>query len=393
MPLIDGVFERIWNFVDRFTTDDAVRRSDIDTALEDIEVGMNSTIELLQGEIGERVTEQLFLGLFQEYPTESLGGSELVAGNSFILSPNYQWFVFYVYSGTEWHKTGEFETISQFFQSLSGLSSAASFRNALGLGTAATMASATIATKAEMEAAKNATTNARSLHITGGSGNAFTIQATSTITTYTEGQAFGLVFDRAPNGASSLAVDGLNAAPLKRYDFDNPENLIDLAAGDIKAGTTNTVVYDGTAFVLTGFLRPSEHFADLKADQAEAETGTSNDVYMTPLRTAEAIAALAPLQPRAAARFDGTGSVGTITPGFSSGMTVEKTATGKYTITLSDAIAGAAYAPFATAGNGAEDRLAAHVHVVNSTTFKIYVINHGNALFTDAVTVTAQVIA
>lgn len=66
--------------------------------------------------------------------------------------------------------------------------------------------------------------------------------------------------------------------------------------------------------------------------------------------------------------------------------------TGDYTVNITSAISDANYAATATAGNNASDRLAAQVSNLTTTTFRIYIINHGNALLQDAAFVNAVVV-
>lgn len=65
---------------------------------------------------------------------------------------------------------------------------------------------------------------------------------------------------------------------------------------------------------------------------------------------------------------------------------------GRYTVNMTAAISDARYAALATAGDASEARLAAQTTDMTTTTFKIYVINHGNGVFTDAEFVSASVI-
>ena len=65
---------------------------------------------------------------------------------------------------------------------------------------------------------------------------------------------------------------------------------------------------------------------------------------------------------------------------------------GRYTVNITSAISDARYAALSTAGDAAENRLAAQTTDMTTTTFKIYVINHGNGIFTDADFVSATVI-
>lgn len=65
---------------------------------------------------------------------------------------------------------------------------------------------------------------------------------------------------------------------------------------------------------------------------------------------------------------------------------------GRYTVNITSAISDAHYAALATAGDPSENRLAAQTTDLTTTTFKIYVINHGNGIFSDASFVSATVV-
>lgn len=71
---------------------------------------------------------------------------------------------------------------------------------------------------------------------------------------------------------------------------------------------------------------------------------------------------------------------------------VTDSGTGRYTVNITSAISDARYAALATAGDAVENRLAAQTADMTTTTFKIYVINHGNGVFSDAQFVSATVI-
>lgn len=65
---------------------------------------------------------------------------------------------------------------------------------------------------------------------------------------------------------------------------------------------------------------------------------------------------------------------------------------GDYTVNLSPAVSDANYAALATAGDTALTRLAAHTRIFGASSFRVYVINHGNNIFSNAEFVSASVI-
>jgi hypothetical protein len=133
--------------------------------------------------------------------------------------------------------------------------------------------------------------------------------------------------DSAAIDAAAAAVDADDAAISAQEAAVsaasiNPTNFLakaDNLAGIANTGTARTNLGLGTAATsATGDFATAAQgtkadnalpAAD-KATQLEAETGTDNDKYMTPLRTAEAISAQAGLSPvKAWVNFNGTGTV------------------------------------------------------------------------------------
>lgn len=72
--------------------------------------------------------------------------------------------------------------------------------------------------------------------------DAYAITITPAITAYTTGMKFRFKADVANTGAATLAVSGLSALAIKKY------NDQDVETGDIEAGQIVEVVYDGTDF-------------------------------------------------------------------------------------------------------------------------------------------------
>ncbi|MGB1389504.1 MAG: pyocin knob domain-containing protein [Paracoccaceae bacterium] len=122
-----------------------------------------------------------------------------------------------------------------------------------------------------------------------------------------------------------------------------------------------------------------------KASQVQAEAGLDNDTWMSPLRTAQEIAKLSEILGRV--NFDGTGTVAI--RGSKNVSSITDLGVGQYRVNWTTAAANADYVPVASAGSAVGDRAAAHVRNVLTTSFEIYVINHGNAAYFDPTWVTA----
>jgi hypothetical protein len=71
---------------------------------------------------------------------------------------------------------------------------------------------------------------------------------------------------------------------------------------------------------------------------------------------------------------------------------VTYTGVGDYTVNITSAISDANYAATATAGDNSSNRLAAQISNLSTTSFRIYVLNHGNGLAADAAVVSAMVV-
>ncbi|MGB0854617.1 MAG: hypothetical protein ACPGSI_15085 [Pikeienuella sp.] len=88
--------------------------------------------------------------------------------------------------------------------------------------------------------------------------------------------------------------------------------------------------------------------------------------------------------------FDGDPTVTIAQQSGVSGVT--RQSQGVYRVTLSTARPNASYGVLATAGTAAQNRRAAHYHIISTTVFELYVINHGNGVFEDADFITAMVL-
>lgn len=81
-----------------------------------------------------------------------------------------------------------------------------------------------------------------------GSADAYVFAAAQTLSAYYDGLLIGFDANFANTGAATIAVDGLAATTIKKY------NDQDLASGDIESGQKVLLVYDGTNFQM---LSPS----------------------------------------------------------------------------------------------------------------------------------------
>ncbi len=180
MPFSGGAFTRIWRFIDRYTTNDTVDRADLDTAFDDVKAGLNGAVTYLLAEIESSTGVRLYLGASSTEPTEDLDGNPLVAGHTYVDDDE----IAYIFDGSDWQKIGDLPLASTFFKTLVTLTSAAEFRSALGLGTAATATLSTLATANDLTAEEYLTLGTRQLHVTGGTGNAFAITTAASIAAY-----------------------------------------------------------------------------------------------------------------------------------------------------------------------------------------------------------------
>ncbi|MEM8974624.1 MAG: hypothetical protein AAGD43_21410 [Pseudomonadota bacterium] len=131
------LFDRIWAFVDQFSSDEAVRRSDMDIAFNDVTAGLNDTNAYLKGLIDTLAADGvLFLGLNDGAPATNLSGGELVAGNAYV---DLNDLFLYIYDGSLWQAVGGGGNYNEFIDSLLAAADAPEFRALLELGTAATL--------------------------------------------------------------------------------------------------------------------------------------------------------------------------------------------------------------------------------------------------------------
>lgn len=90
--------------------------------------------------------------------------------------------------------------------------------------------------------------NIQTLVQTGGSANAYTLNAAETITAYAAGQRFLIRLNHTNTGAATLNVDGLGAKNIKKYNGSG--SLIDPGIGELVTSRVMEVTYDGTQFVV-----------------------------------------------------------------------------------------------------------------------------------------------
>lgn len=170
---------------------------------------------------------------------------------------------------------------------------------------------------------------------TGGSANAYTLNAADTITAYAAGQRFLIRPNHTNTGAATLNVDSLGAKDIKVYNTAG--SLVDPAAGDISANRLCEVTYDGTRFVL---------FPGMSADML---------VDSQSLTKAATVKAVQDAGPSAWLVMNGTGTPAVIAS-YNFSATIVDNGTGNYSVTFATAMANANYA-VVTGGGSAQRRI------------------------------------
>jgi hypothetical protein len=121
----------------------------------------------------------------------------------------------------------------------------------------------------------------------GGTANARTLTPSPAVTAYAAGLALEFLNGAAANtGAATIAVSGLAAQSVLRPDGSA------LSAGDMPSGALLMIRHDGTAFRLANLLavanaatESASGIAEI-ATQTEANTGTDDARFITPLKAA-----------------------------------------------------------------------------------------------------------
>lgn len=163
-----------------------------------------------------------------------------------------------------------------------------------------------------------------------GSANAYVFAAAQTLGAYYDGLLIGFDANFANTGAATINVDGLGAKTIKKH------NDQDLASGDIESGQKVLLVYDGTNFQLLSPLAT----APAAATQAEQETGTAVDIFVTPGRQQfHASAAKAWLNGNASGGINGSYNITSVTD----------TGTGDILVTIATDFSSTGYAVIGTA--------------------------------------------
>lgn len=120
--------------------------------------------------------------------------------------------------------------------------------------------------------------NGAAISTSGGSGGAYTLTSTYTITAYAARQEYEFIANHASigSGNDSLNVDSVGAITIKKYEGSTSKT--DLAAGDIAIGEKVRAVYDGTHFVVLSQLAAGEATRGIveAATTAEMTAGTVN---------------------------------------------------------------------------------------------------------------------
>ena len=189
-----------------------------------------------------------------------------------------------------------------------------------------------------------------------------------------------------------LAIGGMRA----------DQNLADLADKDAALGILG-LTSKGKALVKAATAAAMRTVLELKAGalaalatQLQAEAGTGNTAYMSPLRTKQAVAAQVPgLIPashvEASVNFNGTGAVSIRDSGGNiAGIT--DNGVGTYTVNFAVDLPDANYSPLVVAGLANGSRAASQIRNLTVSGFDIYVNNHGNGYAADAEWVSAVVI-
>lgn len=244
-------------------------------------------------------------------------------------------------------------------------------------GNAATDVQTAIANNTALVLASDDNLENRSTVVTtAGSGNAYTVSASETLTAYAAGQSLLVQFNRANTGAATLNVDSLGAKNLMVYNASG--SLIALTADDILANHLSRVMYDGTQFVLldrqaTNSIRGLVE----KSTTAENQAGTEQNKFPSVAGVKTMIDQFRPMQMVALGNLDGTGTPAfNYQTGFNASVT--DNGTGDYSVAFDSAEADAQYyvkVDVESPGSGTANRVEAHAHSRSTTGFDIRTVD------------------
>lgn len=134
------------------------------------------------------------------------------------------------------------------------------------------------------------TTNAGTLVVTGGTGNAYTITPAVAVTAYEDGQTFMVRPNRANTGNVTLKVGALAAVPVRKLAA-NGTSFTELAVGDWQPGEVHVVGYRGGQFEILGVLLNKFVRADAPATIAAPWAFQGDLSFLNPAQVRAALAA------------------------------------------------------------------------------------------------------
>lgn len=181
-----------------------------------------------------------------------------------------------------------------------------------------------------------------------GSGGAYAITGTVTVTAYAAGQVFTFIANHnaVGSGTDTLNVDGVGAVQLKKRAGSTSKN--NLSPNDFRTGDTVIVAYDGTHFVVLNVMTGDEHRFTTEGQMLYRGAANSSRLNIGTAGQMLAVnsGATAPewVDPDdaldlgvgkvIALAYVSDGSSGSFTVQFQSGITVTRTAVGEYLCTF-----------------------------------------------------------
>ncbi|MGH0331018.1 hypothetical protein [Sinorhizobium meliloti] len=196
--------------------------------------------------------------------------------------------------------------------------------------------------RAIMGAAKRNYNRSNAIYTTTGTGNAYILTWEGAPLAYVKGEKLAFFADRANTGAATLNINGLGAKAIVMPDGSA------LTASQIKAGRILEVAYNGTSFVLLGFVDQNLKLGDVSANTLVLTTalgipeGGTGATTVTNARTNLGLAAVA-----------NTASASDLTTGTLADARLPSTMAGK-TFTSNVAITGASNFSITGPSNGIE---------------------------------------